>query len=79
MLFFPSFYVIIRAACLIGGIILLVGGLRALPAVKRESYDRESLKVNISAAVIMIVVGSLLIFFGSAWIVRSLGSALGWF
>jgi len=64
---YPTFGALARAFILVGGILLLFGGLKALFTAKAEAYDRESLKVNFIAAIVMIALGILLAGYIISW------------
>jgi len=74
---FPLFGVLTRTVILVAGILLLIGGLRALFTAKAEAYDRESLKVNFTAAIMMIVLGILLSGYILIWIYHRFRFAFG--
>ena len=65
-----GFSILLRIICTVVGIVLTGGGLRALRTAKKEAYDADTLKVNIWAAVIMIVSGILLFIYGFLWVFR---------
>ena len=56
----PSIGMLFHAFILLIGLALLYGGFRALFTVRSETYNKESLKTNILAALVMIAIGLLL-------------------
>lgn len=70
MLLISGFSIALRIIFTVVGIALIGSGFRALLEAKKEAYDSESLKVNIWAAVVMIVAGILLFGYGFFWVIR---------
>jgi uncharacterized membrane-anchored protein len=56
----PSFGMLTTAVFFFLGLLFLIGGVGAIFKSRAESYDRNSLLVNLAAGVVMIIIGIFL-------------------